>query len=446
MTKSPSEISYLIVGAGPVGLAHAKALKLANMPYHQVDADDNLGGNWYHGVYENAHLISPRAVMEYPDFPMPAEYPEFPSAQNMLEYYNMYADHFGVREGIEFNKKVIYIRPIENNLWQVFFQDNEVRVYKAVLLCNGHHWDKRSPEYKGHFDGEMMHSKDYKRPDQLRGKRIVVVGAGNSACDVASESARVGKKAFMSIRSSAWFLPKLIAGQPLTAYSKPWVPNWIQKIGLHLGLRLVVGDLKNYGLPTPDHKVFEKHPTIGTEVLHYIKHGRIKPKPGIERLEGKKVIFTDGTEEEIDLIVNATGFHLSYPFLPKELNRVKGVVAETYGNCMIEDYKGIYLVGWEQARGGVGALVTPWTDLFVRYLKLEDEIQVPLGFVLKTLGFKSPTSHLFGLIQVVKNFNKMHSYFGTLTKEAHRINKENPTMRNKVLPMPAELNENLEVF
>ncbi|MFN0203978.1 MAG: flavin-containing monooxygenase [Bacteroidia bacterium] len=437
---------YLIIGAGPVGLAYAKELLLANIPYQQVDADNDIGGNWYHGVYETAHVISSKDVMEYSDYPMPENTPDFPSYKSMLAYYRNYAEHFDLRKNIRFNTKVVYIQPIENSLWKAYFADGSSEIYQGVLICNGHHWDKKLPQWEGDFEGEVLHSKDYKSPDQLRKKKVVVIGAGNSACDIVSEAARVGEAAYMSIRSSAWFLPKLIMGQPLSKFAKPWVPEFMQRLGLKIGLKIVVGDMEKYGLPVPDHKVFEKHPTIGTEVLHYIKHGRITPKPGIAKLAGKKVCFTDGSEVEADLLVAATGYHLSYPFLPKELHRTKGAVALTYADCMLDDYKGLYLIGWQQARGGVGALAPSGAKLMVKLLKLQEQSVVPLGKVFQYLNYPLPTTHLIGMFKVLKEMEKIHKTFSKITNLAQKLSAEQPNFQNQVLPAPDKLNKDLVVY
>src|ERR1700704_1553331 len=163
-----------VIGAGPVGLAVAKALLEHSIPYEQLEADDDLGGNWYHGVYETAHIISSRKTTEYADFPMPAEFPDFPSAQQMLEYLNSYAEVFKLRPHIQFRTKVLMCLPKNNPVaaisgsdkkdgrWEVELADGEKRIYKGVIVCNGHHWDKRFPTYPGRFTGEYIHSKDYK--------------------------------------------------------------------------------------------------------------------------------------------------------------------------------------------------------------------------------------------------------------------------------------------
>ncbi|MGL6340726.1 MAG: NAD(P)-binding domain-containing protein, partial [Waterburya sp.] len=141
----------LIIGAGFVGLGIAQALKEAGIAYDQVDASDHIGGNWYHGVYETAHIISSKKVTQFSNFPMPEAYPDFPSAQNMLDYIQDFAQHFNLHQQIELNRQVNYVRPVANNLWEVTFNNQEQRLYKGVIMCNGHHWCKRFPKFQGEF-------------------------------------------------------------------------------------------------------------------------------------------------------------------------------------------------------------------------------------------------------------------------------------------------------
>ncbi|MBO3457670.1 NAD(P)-binding domain-containing protein [Aetokthonos hydrillicola CCALA 1050] len=427
---------HLIIGAGFVGLGLAQALKAADIPYDQVDASDDIGGNWYHGVYETAHIISSRKITQFTHFPMPDNYPDFPSAQNMRDYLNAFADHFGLRKFIELNRTVSYVRPVENNLWEVSFSDGEQRIYKGVLICNGHHWCKRFPELKGEFNGEIIHSKDYKHPDQLRGKRVLVIGAGNSACDLAAEAARVGSKSVLSMRESVWFIPKSFAGFPVADLIKLWMPQWFQRLIAYGIMRLTFGTHENYGLSKPNHRVFDKHPTLNNEVPYYIKHGRIKPKPAVHRLDGREVEFIDGTREAFDLIVCATGYNVAYPFLPTELQRVEGAVVKCYGGSFLEDYKGLYYIGWGQARGGVGSLLSASSPLLIRCLKLQDEINVPVGLVLKEMGQQLPKTHLADPQQVFRQLKLANLFFNRIVKKAHQVDKQYPNFSNTPLPQP----------
>jgi len=420
----------LIIGAGFVGLGIAQALKAADIPYDQVDASDDIGGNWYHGVYETAHIISSKKVTQFSHFPMPKHYPDFPSAQQMRDYLHTFADHFQLRPNIELNQKVIDVRPIEDNLWQVTFANQEQRLYKGVILCNGHHWCRRFPEFQGEFQGEIIHSKDYKRPDQLRGKRVLVIGGGNSGCDLAAEAARVGAKSVLSLRESVWFIPKTFAGKPVVDLIRGWMPEWLQRLMAYGIIRITFGKHEDYGMAKPQHRIFEKHPTLNSEVPYYIKHGRITPKPEVQHLDGDQVEFVDGTWEAFDVIVCATGYYVAYPFLPEELQRVRGAMVECYGGSFLADYKGLAYVGWGQARGGVGSLIAAYGPLFARCLQLQDEINVPIGRVFQEMGQSLPKTHLCDPQQVFRQLKLLKLGFNLVEKKAHQVDKTNPNFCN----------------
>ena len=424
----------LIIGAGFVGLGIAQALKEAGILYDQVDASDDIGGNWYHGVYETAHIISSRQVTQFTNFPMPEDYADFPSAQNMRDYLNGFADHFNLQESIELNRKVSYVRPVEDNLWEVTFANQEQRIYKGVVMCNGHHWCKRFPEFEGEFKGEIIHSKDYKRPEQLRGKKVLVIGGGNSACDIAAEAARVGAKSVLSMRESVWFIPKTFAGIPIVDLIRGWMPEWVQRLIVYGIIRLTFGKHEHYGMSKPQYRIFEKHPTLNNEVPYYIKHGRIITKPAVGRLDAWSVEFVDGSREEFDLIVCATGYYVAYPFLPPELQRVRGSVVECYGGSFLDDYKGLSYMGWGQARGGVGSLISAYGPLFARCLKLQDEINVSIGLVFKSMGQSLPKTHLSDPHQIFRQLKLLNLTFNSLIKKAHRIDARYPDFSNQSLP------------
>jgi cation diffusion facilitator CzcD-associated flavoprotein CzcO len=415
---------FLIIGAGPCGLGVAKALKEAGIAYDQVEADAEVGGNWYHGVYETVHIISSRKTTEYADFPMPENYPDFPSRRQMADYYRIYADEFGLRENIQFNTKIVTCHPLEKHIWETEYESGEKRIYKGVIVCSGHHWDKRFPNYPGDFAGEFIHSKDYKNPDQLKGKRVLVIGGGNSACDVASEAARVGAEAHMSLRRGYWFLPKTMFGKPSAESPAIFLPIFLQRLILRIMLRIIVGKYQNYGLEHPDHKLFEHHPTVSSEVLHYLKHGRITPHKDIERFDGNTVYFVDGTRTEVDLIVCATGFYVSFPFLPEGLVPVKnGNIAQLYGGSMLPDHKNLYVFGTQQIRYGVGPLITPAAKLLARFIKLQNEMDLPLGLVLKESGAKLPSTHLIDPIASLRQIRIADWLLPLLRRKERKLRK-----------------------
>jgi len=416
---------FLVIGAGPCGLGVAKALKEAGISYTQAEADDEVGGNWYHGVYDSAHIISSRKTTEYADFPMPKDYPDFPSQKQMGAYYALYADTFNLRENIEFNTKVVMCLPRTDESWEVELANGEKRIYKGVIVCNGHHWDKRFPKYEGEFAGEWMHSKDFKKAEQLAGKRVLVIGGGNSACDVASEAARVSSEAHLSLRRGYWFLPKTLFGQPSAESPALYFPVFLQRAVLKLMLKIVIGKYEDYGLPHPDHKLFEHHPTVSSEILHYLKHGRIKPHKDVKRFDGKTVEFVDGERIEVDTIVCATGYFVSFPFLPEKLVPVKnGNIAQVYAGCVLADYKNLYVFGTQQIRYGVGPLITPAAALLAKIIKLQDEMQLPIGLVMKEAGAKLPTTHLVDPISSLRRMKIANWTLPLLLRKEKKLRKK----------------------
>jgi cation diffusion facilitator CzcD-associated flavoprotein CzcO len=387
--------TLLVIGAGPVGLCMAAALKAESIRYAHVEAADGVGGNWRHGVYASANLVSSKRSTEFEDYPMPACYPDFPSAAEMLAYVEDYARAKGVAEGIELGKEVVSAAPDANGRWLVELKDGERRLYKGVVVCNGHHWDRRYPELPGTLGVPLLHSKDYKSPAQLTGKRVLTIGGGNSGCDVACEAGRVGRASDISLRSGHWYLPRMFLGWPLTDLPIWWLPVPIQRLLLKAIIALSFGRLKRYGIPPPEHRIFERHPAFGGELLNAIRLGRVKVRPAIARCEGRRVHFTDGSSAEYDLVVAATGFKLSFPFLPEGLVKVDGVVAKVYSGAFPPGVRNLYIVGWTQARNGLGRLMTPASRLYARMIKMQDEVENPLGSILATsFTQRLPTTHL----------------------------------------------------
>jgi len=408
LTTTASKNKIAIIGAGPVGISAACALKSHNIAYDQLESEEELGGNWRHGVYRSAHIISSRKTTEFPDFPMPESYPDFPSAEQMLSYLESYAKHFQLLENIQFNCKVEQVIP-EAEGFRLTLADGTSRIYEGVVVCNGHHWERRWPAYEGSFSGVMMHSKDYKNPEQLRGKKVLVIGGGNSACDIAAEAARVGSSAHLSLRRGYWFLPKTIYGRPTAELLTTNLPVWIQRLYLEMLLKIVVGDYRKYGLMKPDHKLFEHHPTLNSELLHYLKHGKITPHGDIKRFDGDIVEFIDGTKERFDLIVCATGFNVSMPFLRAEIVPIEGPVVKAFWGLVAPHHKQLYIYGWGQARYGFGPLLTPASQLLAKLIILQRRLQHPLGEVLKAAMQPLPRTHLLDPMATLRQIKAANS-------------------------------------
>ncbi|MBM3289030.1 MAG: NAD(P)/FAD-dependent oxidoreductase [Candidatus Hydrogenedentes bacterium] len=398
---------HCIVGAGFTGLAVAAALKRHGIAYDHLEADDALGGNWYHGVYETVHIISSRKTTEYSDFPMPADWPDFPSAAQMLSYLNRYADHFDLRASIQFNTEIAWIAPAPNDRWEVTLKSGETRVYGGVIVCNGHHWDCRYPEYPGTFTGESLHSKQYKNPQILRGKRVLVVGGGNSGCDIAVEAARFAESSHISIRRGIWIMPQTIAGIPSVEFLRPWMRGWLQSFAMRILLRIFVGKMSRYGLQEPDFPVFQRHPTINSQFLYFLKHGLIAPHPEVKRLDGNTVEFVDGTKVDVDILFYATGFHVSVPFLAPEVVTWKDGYPDLVQGMFPQRHKNLYVVGIGQPRYGAGPLLTLGAEALAQAILVQPKLQRPLGQVMLKLGGKTLDSYLMDPHEVMRNARKM---------------------------------------
>lgn len=316
-----------VIGAGPSGITAAKRLAENGIPFDVYEASDEVGGNWYFknpngmsACYQSLHIDTSKYRLQFEDFPAPAQWPDFPHHSQLLQYFKDYVAHFGLRDRIKFNTLVTNAERDDDGMWRVTTDAGDTEVYDALIVCNGHHWNPRFPDYPGEFNGVLMHSHAYNDPFDpidMRGKRIVVVGMGNSGLDIASELSQrfIAEKLFVSARRGVWVLPKYVNGQVGDRQSVPaWMP---EKIALKLKQRFVRknrGAMENYGLPKPDHEPFEAHPSASEEFLHRAGCGDIECKPAITRLDGDTVHFSDGTTEQVDVIVCATGYHISFPF------------------------------------------------------------------------------------------------------------------------------------
>ena len=200
-----------------------------------------------------------------------------------------------------------------------------------MLVANGHHWDPRWPEppFPGadEFAGEQIHVHHYREPDILVGKRVLVLGIGNSAVDIAVESSRIAEATFLAMRRGAYVLPKFLGGKPIDEVSPAWttfLPLSMRRVVMERMLNMAVGDVTDYGLPKPDHKLLEAHPTVSSELLSRLGHGDIEVRPNIDRFTGGRTVrFVDGSEEEIDLVVYCTGYRITFPFLSPEVFEAK---------------------------------------------------------------------------------------------------------------------------
>lgn len=379
---------YCIIGAGPAGLAALKAMLDAG---HEVDCfekSDTIGGHWNHD-YDALHLITSRNVTGFDGFPMPDEWPLFPHRDQMLQYFHLYADAFDLRRHITFDTAVDSVEPIPTDGptgsagWIVTTSDGVRREYDGVLVANGHLWDQKIPEIPGTFTGKQVHSGSYRNTGDIEGTRVLVVGSGNSGCDLAVDAAQDRFDTHIVIRRGHHFQPKMFFGRPRAEI--PFMKEFTfeeQDLITRLMMKVSVGTAEDYpGMPIPDHHALADGPPVVNDLLLYwIQHGRITVRPGIERFDGTTVHFTDGTSGEFDTILWATGFHASLPFLDDDLLvKQEGVPLRVGGAVVPLDLEKLYLIGMIGARGPQPPIYPIQADLAVRMIAMHEAS--PTGFV-----------------------------------------------------------------
>ena len=257
--------------------------------------------------------------------------------------------------------------------WDVTLQNGSVRRYGGVVIANGHHWDPQWPEYPGKFSGPTYHSSQYKTPDVLDGRRVLVIGAGNSGCDIAVEAAQHAARTLHSTRRGYHYVPKFVLGRPADRCGefllKLHFPLWLRRL-ITMGLvKLAIGAPQDYGLKRPDHRLFESHPIINSQMMYYVGHGDIAPKPDVARFDGDTVHFTDGSQESVDLIIYATGYKISFPFIDAcHLNWRDGRPL-LYMNIFHPRYDHLFVAGLIQPDSGQWGLTHHQGRLIARFIQ-----------------------------------------------------------------------------
>ena len=357
-----------VVGAGPCGLAAIKTLKQHNISYDCYELGSAIGGMWRFNndngrsaAYQSLHINTSRDRMSFSDFPMPSSLPDFPHHTQVLDYFESYSAHFGLAETITFETEVRHIQPCDDGCYDVTVQPKNgaavTRRYEAVIIANGHHWAAKYPDIPGDFNGKILHSHDYRTPDAFRDQRVLVMGMGNSGCDIACETSRVSQRTVLSTRSGANVIPKYIFGKPLDRVAPGWMWRWLPRPLFQrmfaLAIRIARGRLTRYGLPDPGRSVLAQHPTISSDLLNLIGHGKIHVRGDIEALNGDTVSFVDGSSEEFDMIVYATGYHIRLPFLDAKVVDTTDNRVSLYKHVVHPKHENLFFVGLVQPWGSI---------------------------------------------------------------------------------------------
>jgi dimethylaniline monooxygenase (N-oxide forming) len=359
-----------VVGAGLSGLATIKQLADRSIQFDCFEIGTNIGGIWRYNntngrsaAYASLHVDTSKERFAFGDLPMPDDWPAYLHHSQVLEYLETYADEFGLRPMVTYRHRVVSVKKIDD-VWQVVAAHVETgetvtKLYRAVVVANGHHWDPNLPDDNGVFEGETIHANEYRIPDPYIGKDVLVVGVGNTGVDIASEVSWHAKSVTLSTRSGAHVLPRFVFGRPLDAFSNrrsSQLPLALQR-ALYKALLVVVrGRQSSYGFPEPDTPILSQHPTVSQEVLRLVKDGHIEMRRGISRMTPTGVIFADGEEKSFDAIIYATGYRISFPFLDdisvvSSDNRV-----DLYKRIVPVDHRGLYFVGLIQPVGALPPL------------------------------------------------------------------------------------------
>ena len=424
-----------VIGAGSSGIAACQVLHARGIAFDCFEKGSQVGGNWRYmndngmsSAYRSLHINTSRGLMAYATYPMPADYPDYPNHEQIAAYFDSYVDHFGFRDLIRFQTEVTHVAPADGGGWNVTLGDGSTTHYDSVLVANGHHWDARWPDppFPGEFSGRQLHAHDYKTPDGMEGQNVLVLGIGNSATDIAVETSRVSNMTYLAMRRGAYVVPKYLKGRPtdeLGTELTSRLPLAVQRYFYAHALKTAQGEMESYGLPAPDHKLLEAHPTISSDLCARIGHGRITVKPNIERLEGDRVRFTDGSTEPIDTIVYCTGYKISFPFFDADMISAPDNRIPLYRRVVDPDHPGLYFIGLIQPLGAI----MPIAELQSEWVAdiLEGKVQLPSRAVMREVIRREDERMAKRYVRSPRHTIQVdfYPYMRTLRRERRRVRR-----------------------
>jgi hypothetical protein len=414
-----------VIGAGPSGITALKNIKDQGLEVVCYDYNEEVGGNWifneeesHSSVFETTHIISSKELSQYQDFTFDdfeAGIPDYPSHDQLRRYFQAYAKEFQLYAHIQFNTLVQHCELETDGRWKLSIEQNgqkSVEYFSDLVVCNGHHWQPRWPEYPGNFEGDFLHSHQYKKAAPFEGQRVLVIGGGNSACDVAVETSRVSEYTAISMRRGYRIIPKFIMGKPTDVFASRmnWLPWGIRRPLNKLVLNFLIGPNEAYGMQKPKTKFGQTHPTVNDELLYKIRHGKVHPKVDIERLEGKTVYFKDGSAEEFDSIIACTGFVLAHPFFDKDFIDYSSGPVPLWLKMFHPKHQNLYFIGMFQPLGCI------WPSA---------ELQSKLMAAELAGAWQRPSNIKQLCEEEVKNphFKQINTPRHTITVDVHRFQK-----------------------
>lgn len=348
-----------VIGAGAAGLCAAKHLAAKGISVTIFEIGSKVGGLWVYEndnglspAYKSLHVNSETRVTAYKDFPFPADWSIYPNHWQMARYLQAYAEAFGLIEHIRFRARVTSVTRTENG-FTVSIEDGTSESFDSVVVASGHQGVPVHPAFAGDFGGEYLHAHAYRVPEPFRDKHVLVVGVGNSACDIAADICTVTASTTIAARSPVLIMPRMMFGVPtsrvLAKLEKSWMPWWLRRKIREYLTWAVHGTMEQWGFATPKTRT---HPASHPSLMSHFIWGRVKAKPGIDSVEGKRVRFVDGSTLEVDTIIAATGYHVDLPFLSAEQSPVNGRWLDLYERIFRPGQPGLYFVGFFNVSGG----------------------------------------------------------------------------------------------
>ncbi|CAK0739800.1 hypothetical protein CVIRNUC_001197 [Coccomyxa viridis] len=366
-----SQQRVCIIGAGKAGLVACKVLHERGIPFDCFETGSQIGGLWVlnsdsgrSACYDSLCTNTSKLRTCFHDFPMPEHYPMFCTHKQILEYLEAYTEHFGFREHITFRTEVVSILPSLKDVCTVITKDVETgkvqeRQYGSVIAACGHHWDPLWPDLKGEFKGTMIHAHSYRSPEPFEGRRVLIIGGGNSGMDIAAELAQSGAaRILLSCRRRVHVVPRYTFGKPTDTRLKPWLgvtaPKGLLQLGATAVIRLSRGSQERFNFPPPKAGLLRVHPTVepgSGNILEMIRDGQVLARPGIQHVKGHTVHFVDGSKEEVDDIICATGYNVRCAFLPADCSVMENGKPELMHHIVHPKLPGVYFLGFIQAHG-----------------------------------------------------------------------------------------------
>ncbi|XP_070253805.1 flavin-containing monooxygenase 3 isoform X2 [Myotis yumanensis] len=415
-----------VIGAGVSGLASIRCCLEEGLEPTCFERSNDVGGLWKFSehveedrasIYPSVFTNSSKEMMCFPDFPYPEDYPNFMHHGKLQEYIRTFAEKKNLLRYIQFETLVSRVKKCPSFLvtgqWEVVSEKNgkqESTIFDAVMVCSGHHVYPNLPNDSlpglDQFQGHYLHSREYKGPEAFKGKRVLVIGLGNSGCDIAVELSRLATQVMISTRSGSWVMSRVWEdGYPwdmvyitrFASFLQNALPSFLSD-WLYVKKMNTCFKHENYGL-MPLNGALRKEPVFNDELPSRILCGTLSIKPGVKEFTETSAVFEDGTVfEAIDFVIFATGYAYAYPFLDDSIIKSR--------NNEVTLFKGIFppmmekptlaVIGFVQSLGAA----IPTADQQARWAakvfansctlpttkEMMDDIDMKMGKKLKWFG------------------------------------------------------------